>query len=120
MRQRICLRGGVLSTGAVTASAAVYDPGTNSWAPTGSVAVPRIDASATRLPDGRVLVAGGTQGGSTETATAEIYDPATGIWSPVASMSEVRLWHRAVLRPSGKVLILGRIRIERLKLPGHS
>lgn len=107
MDGRVLIAGGVLSTGIVTASAAVYDPGTNSWAPTGSMAVPRIDASATRLPDGRVLVAGGTQGGSTETATAEIYDPATGIWSPAPSMAEARLWHRAVLLPSGKVLVLG-------------
>jgi hypothetical protein len=50
---------------AALASAEIYDPATDSFAPTGSMAVGTYQASATRLGDGSVLVAGDTD--------AEIY-----------------------------------------------
>ncbi|NTU79982.1 MAG: hypothetical protein HGA45_11360 [Chloroflexales bacterium] len=63
---------------------------------------PRSQHSATRLPDGRVLVAGG--GPATG---AEIYDPATDRWSLADAMRVPRQGHGAVLLANGRVLVAG-------------
>lgn len=62
--------------------------------------------TATRLPNGTVLVVGGTnQDGA---AFAEVYDPATNAWSVVPNgPAEVRSLHTATLLPNGKLLIVG-------------
>ncbi len=77
------------------ASAEVYDPATGTFGPTGSMAAPRSQHTATLLADGRVLIAGGLSGpaatasgitlASYRTAavdsflkTAEIYRPVHG------------------------------------------
>jgi WD40 repeat protein len=53
------------------------------------MSVNRTGASATLLPDGRVLVAGGG------TATAEVYDPSTGNWTLTGQMHTARDSHTA-------------------------
>ena len=85
-------------------SAHATGPGT--WAATGSMATGRVSATATRLPDGRVLVAGG-QNATGFLASAEIYDPVTGTWSAAPNMSTARSSHVALLLPNGKVLVSG-------------
>ena len=42
-----------------TASAEIYDPATETFSPTGSLAAPRYNHTATLLPNGQVLIAGG-------------------------------------------------------------
>jgi hypothetical protein len=79
---------------------------------TGRMTVPRAVATATRLPDGRILVAGGctTDGcdlGSPGGATAELYDPAAGIFARTGDLTESRDDHAAVLLPDGRVLLIG-------------
>jgi hypothetical protein len=66
-------------------SAELYDPGTGTWAFTGSMLAPRLSFSATLLADGKVLVAGGMGmvpmmggTGSVVVASAELYDPGSG------------------------------------------
>ena len=60
----------------------VYDPGTDRWATTNQMAQGRVNHTASRLPDGRVLVAGGRNAQTNGTAlnTTEIFDarPAAG------------------------------------------
>ena len=67
----------------------------------------RAAHTATRLPDGRVLIAGGFIGNEERLKSAEIFDPATKTFTPVANMYTARASHTATLLPNGKVLIAG-------------
>jgi hypothetical protein len=86
--------------------------GTNGWAPTGSMAVGRVNHTATLLPNGTVLVAGGLPFSANPTghsawAEAEIYNPATGSWAVTGTMTVARQSHTATLLPNGTVLVAG-------------
>ncbi len=74
--------------------------------PTGSMAGPRSEHTATFLGTGKVLVAGGTDS-TGRLATAELYDPATGSFAATASMPEERHGHTATMLPTGKILVAG-------------
>jgi hypothetical protein len=84
----------------------VYAWGAHGWriAP---MSTPRRDASAVRLPDGRVLVAGGQVVAGAALASAELFDPGTGTWSFTASMHEPRADAALVLLADGRVLAAG-------------
>ncbi|MEZ4542042.1 MAG: kelch repeat-containing protein [Chloroflexota bacterium] len=53
--------------------ASIFDPQTDEWGYSPSMTQPRVDHTATRLLDGRVLVVGGYRDGSL--ASAELYAP---------------------------------------------
>ena len=85
-------------------SAELYDPATDSWKLTGSLAVPRYNHTATLLAAGRVLVAGGTTTDGGTSVVGEIYDALTGAWSSVEAQAFARLGHTATLLLDGRVL----------------
>src|SRR5207253_2443209 len=71
------------------------------------LSIPRVDHTATLLPNGKVLVAGGFNDGSGALASAELYDPATGRWARTGSLNFARYHHTATLLPNGQVLVAG-------------
>lgn len=95
---------------AVTDTAEVFDPATNRFTATGTLAVPRHKHSAVALRDGKVLVIGGADSRLRGFYnSAELYDPAKGQFSATGSMSTARYKFRdaAVLLTDGKVLVAG-------------
>ena len=98
--------GGKTSSGInyITYSCELYNPATDTWTYTDSMAFPRFNHAAVVLQDGKVLVAGGY--GTTN--NAEIYDPATNTWSLTSAMSYTHNDGIAMTRLSdGRVLATG-------------
>lgn len=87
--------------------AALYNPATGKFTPTGSLPEPRAGATATRLLDGRVLIVGGSNANYQQLGSAEIYDPATGKFTATGSLKSPRQSHTATLLEDGRVLIAG-------------
>ena len=100
---KVLIAGGYMAGLSHLSSALIYDPGTRTFAPTGSMNVGRSWHTATLLNDGKVLICGGTAQKS-----AELYDPATGTFTyTTGPMSIERYRHTATLLADGRVFIAG-------------
>ena len=96
----------VVGLGVVAAGPAIAVEG--SWAPTGSLVVPRLQPTSTLLDNGKVLVAGGRNFAFTDALeSAELYNPLTETFSLTGSMTNGRWSHTATLLSNGKVLVAG-------------
>jgi hypothetical protein len=84
-----------------TATRTVHVVSNGQWTPTGRLAFPRLEHTATRLLDGSVLVVGSF------TWAAERYDPATRTWSMAGNALATHRGHTATLLPDGRVLVSG-------------
>ena len=84
------------------ASTDLYNPGTNIFAASGSLASARLGHAAVLLTSGKVLVAGGGT-----LASAELFDPSSNLWTAAASMANARSYFAAALLDSGAVLVAG-------------
>lgn len=75
-----------------SSTAELFDVSTGTFAATTPMANARQGHTATRLPDGRILVVGGYEPAA---ATTELFDPATG-WAPGPALVDPRGDHSAV------------------------
>src|SRR5258708_78699 len=93
-------------------STELYHPGSNRFADPASTPVmntARDYATATLLPNGKVLIAGGF-GDAGVLSSTELYDPATNTFAPsnaTPEMNSARVADTATLLRNGKVLIAG-------------
>lgn len=95
---------------AATSAAQVFDPSTNNWSTTGSMATASFGAAAERLANGDVLVAGGDTGTSeaaTSTSATALFDPATGKWSALAMLPQAVAFAQVAELSVGDVLVAG-------------
>lgn len=108
---QILVTGGVVDSSMVALdSAELYDPVTSTFTLLGArMNSQRNQHTATRLPDGKVLIAGGSNNGEGDGMdTAELYDPITRVFTPLAArMTTPRGGHTATLLANGKVLLAG-------------
>ncbi len=105
--QQSIISGGWVRT-AVLGGTQIYDPVTDRWTSTRTLATPRYDASAVTLTDGRVLIAGGFNGAAGgEQKTTELYTPRTGKWTAGPTMTYQRTDNLAIRLADGRVLIAG-------------
>jgi hypothetical protein len=93
------------------ADAELFDPATGLFTTTGSLAFPREFTTASRLPDGRMLIAGGLHTGGGPgfgvVAEAEIYDPAAGEFTSAGDMVVPLDEPAAVVLQDQRVLLVG-------------
>lgn len=83
---------------AVTASGGIYDPKTQSWAPTSMINAPPPRHSHTAVWTGNAMIVWGGYGLSSNENTGGIYDPDTDTWTPMSTVSapQGRTRHSAV------------------------
>lgn len=95
--------------------AALYDPVSRTWMPTGSMRAGRYGHTATLLASGKVLITGGLNGigagccPGRPVFSNELYDPKTGTWSPTGSLPQLNFvgqMHSSTLLSDGDVLVL--------------
>lgn len=98
------------SRGENTLSAAIdrFDPATRGFTRLGSLRTGRAGHTATRLPDGRILVLGGVTGLQIGNV-ADLVDERTGAVSHGGAPRRPRSGHAAVALADGRVLVVGGI-----------
>lgn len=90
-----------------TASAEVFEQQHLSFSPVQAMATARMDATATPLLNGLVLVTGGASATNLPVSHAEVFDSTQNRFVAVGTMHEARAHHAAVRMQDGRVLVVG-------------
>ena len=106
LRSRVLLCVCVLLWVVFPAVASNFPVPSGTWQQGGSLSTPRSFATATLLPDGRVVIAGGQDANGNVLATVEIFQP-DGTVSSGPPMGTPRYGHSAVLLGNGHLLVAG-------------
>jgi hypothetical protein len=85
----------------------VFDPGTEKFAPAGSMSTPRSYPAAIRIQDGRVLFFGGVDSHCRTAGTVEAFDPDSGTFQVVATGILLNGGFSLTLLDDGEILIAG-------------
>jgi hypothetical protein len=101
---QVLVLGGRDASGLV-GEAEVYDSATDTWSSAGTLNTPRVDPSATALPDGTVLVAGGTDSTGAPVAQLERWNPQQRAFVLQGALTTARADHDTVLIRFGDALI---------------
>ena len=112
--------GGVDGSGLATSKSEIYDPVTGLFSPTNAMTVARLDASATLLGDGKVLITGGYEGDPVKgkpLVSAEIFNPETNSFEATDAMQTSRRNQVATLLNNNDVLISGGYNGDYLNAP---
>jgi len=113
---KVLVAGGHTTNGFYLTSTELYDPNSGTWANAGPLNLSRSGgtglnhATATLLPNGKVLAAGGfiyQFPANGNLASAELFNPGTGTWTMTGSLPGPRSEHTSTLLPNGRVLIAG-------------
>lgn len=99
-------------------TAVLFQSSNNTFTAAGSMTTSRAFHTATRIPNGQVLIAGGSTVSSVARldkvvttviprASAELFNPATKAFTLTSNMTTPRAWHTATLLRNGKVLVIG-------------
>lgn len=97
----------LVAGGSVDAAAELYDPKTGRFSRSGVLAAGfRFETTATRLPNGEVLLVGGFADGA-PTDIAELFDPRTGAFSRTGPLPTALVGQSSALLPDGRVLVVG-------------
>jgi WD40 repeat protein len=104
---RVLVAGGFGHGIGALSSTEIFDPLSETWTTTASLAEVRSSHGAVLLPNGSVLVAGGDDGTGPDgsLASSELYDPAAGSWTPGGEMV-IAGGSSALMLPDGIVLLL--------------
>jgi hypothetical protein len=78
----------------------------NTWQQGAALSTARAGATATLMPDGRILIVGGKDGNGNALETAEVLNP-DGTMTPVPPMLTQRYGHSAIQLKDGNVLVAG-------------
>ncbi len=97
----------LLFFGLILPTLSVQASANSAWDYTGSLLVPRYNAAAVTLQDGKVLLMGGRTPGSQNDNESEIYDPSTGVWTETGRMGFGFSEPLAVTLQDGRVLAVG-------------
>jgi len=104
---KVLIVGGKAADGSVLASTVLYDPASDSFTLSASLATARDEHTATLLPDGNVLIAGGRDRIGAALASAELYVTISNIFVPAGAMASARADFATAPLPGGKVLLAG-------------
>ena len=86
--------------------AEIYDPATDTWTSTGSMAQARVKGVLAQFSDSVVIVAGGRNTANSSAPGSEILD-ATGTWQSTAPLHKPCTWSANVLLPHDRLLMTG-------------
>src|SRR4029077_4832621 len=110
---RVLIAGGTGASGTLP-GAEIYNPATDTFAPTGSLATARTGAAATLLSAGTVIVIGGSADGTTALRTVESFDPTANSGAGAFStpnngtgLNAARFVNVAAFLANGKILVAG-------------
>ncbi|MGC1190409.1 MAG: kelch repeat-containing protein, partial [Candidatus Binatus sp.] len=114
---KVLIAGGSFNTSSsgALATADLYDPVANTFTAGPQMNEARFSATATLLPNGKVLISGGTQDGNVGLSSTELYDPVTNTFAASTStptMNQKRFAATATLLPDGKALIAGGVSFD--------